>query len=96
MPTVFPKQQLEDAIRDELRAAAADCPISRGAWEPEVDSQVAVRIVCRIEQDFGLSLPDDCMPEGGFENVDLCVAAMLEQCRIHWVQKQRIKGEPVS
>ena len=92
----FPQQQIEDAIRDEIRCAAADSPVSKGAWEPEIDSLTTVRIVCRIERDFGLSLPDDCMPEGGFNGVDECVAVLTEQCHQHWHEKEKRKGEPVS
>lgn len=92
----FPQQQIQNVIYDEIQCAAAGSPVSRGAWEPEVDSQVVVWIVCRIERDFGLSLPDDCMPEGGFKSVDDCVAMLTEQCRQHWHEKEKTKGEPVS
>jgi acyl carrier protein len=92
----FPRQQIEDAIRDEIRRATEDSPARKGAWEPEVDSQVAVRIVCRIERDFDLSLPDDCMPEGGFDGVDDCVAVLVERCREHWHETEKTRGEPVS
>ena len=92
----FPQQQIEDAIRNEIRCAAADSPVSKGAWEPEIDSLTTVRIVCRIEREFGLSLPDDCMPEGGFEGVDQCVAVLTEKCRQHWHAKEKTKGELVS
>jgi acyl carrier protein len=81
---MFPAQTLENAIRDEIAAAASDRPTPRGAWEPEVDSLTMVRVVCRVEEELAIKLPDDVMPRGGFDNVDHCVAVVMAASRELW------------
>ncbi|MDL2410013.1 hypothetical protein PY650_31230 [Rhizobium calliandrae] len=81
---MFPSRAFEDAIRDEIVSAINDRPARRAAWEPEVDSLVVVRVVLRVEEEFALKLPDDVMPSGGFDNVEHCVAAVVEACRELW------------
>lgn len=85
---MFPDQTLEDAIRDEITSAINDRPTPRGAWEPEVDSLVMVRVVCRVEEEIAIELPDDVMPSGGFDGVDHCVAVVMKACRDMWVANQ--------
>ena len=88
---MFPAQTLENAIRDEIAAAAKDRPTPRGAWEPEVDSLTMVRVVCRVEEELGITLPDDVMPRGGFDGVDHCVAVVLKASRALWNANQSIE-----
>jgi acyl carrier protein len=81
---MFPADPIETVIRDEIRAAMEDRPTPRAAWEPAVDSLVMVRVVLRIEEEFGLNLPDDVMPAGGFGSIDHCVTAVIKTCRELW------------
>ena len=90
---MFPAQTLEDAIRDEITSAINDRPTPRGTWEPEVDSLVMVRVVCRVEEELAIELPDDVMPSGGFDSVDYCVAVVMEACRELWGANQPVKEE---
>ena len=90
---MFPTQTLEDAIRDEISSAINDRPTTRGSWEPEVDSLVMVRVVLRVEDELALDLPDDVMPPGGFDNVEHCVATVMEMCRELWSTKQPVTEE---
>lgn len=91
----FPRQQIEQAIRDEIRCASDDRPVPRGQWEPEVDSHVMVRIVLRIEEEVGLRLPDDCMPPGGVESIEQCVETMTATCERIWLEQRKTRGETV-
>lgn len=84
---MFPLATLETAIRDEIASAINDRPTERGAWEPEVDSLIMVRVVLRVEEEIALDLPDDVMPQGGFDGVDDCVAAVVAVCRDLWTAK---------
>ena len=90
---MFPAQTLENAIRDEIASAINDRPTPRGAWEPEVDSLVMVRVVLRVEEELALDLPDDVMPPGGFDGVEHCVATVMETCRELWSANQPVREE---
>lgn len=90
---MFPAQLLEDAIRGEIESAINDRPTMRAGWEPEVDSLVMVRVVLRIEEDLGISLPDDLMPSGGFNDVEHCVLTVIKACRDLWNTKQPVEEE---
>ncbi|MFX4221537.1 MAG: hypothetical protein ACMVO3_11515 [Thalassobaculum sp.] len=61
-----------------------------------MDSLVVVMVTLRVEQDLGISLPDNVMPAGGFDDVETCVRSILSQCRTLWTEKQRQQGEQVS
>lgn len=87
--TAFPKDIIEQAIRDELKAIAADMAGLHGQMpgagcEPEVDSQNVLRILCRIEEETGLYVSEDCVPPGGFDDVEACVAAILTHAEATW------------
>ena len=88
---MFPAQTLEDAIRDEIVAAANNRATARGTWEPEIDSLIMVQVVCRVEEELALKLPDDVMPPGGFDSVDHFVAIVMEACREHWSANQPVE-----
>jgi acyl carrier protein len=90
---MFPAHQIEKIIRDEITSAVNDRPIPRAKWEPEVDSLVMVRVALRVEEDFALQLPDDIMPSGGFQDVEHCVASVMETCRKLWNVNQPVKEE---
>jgi len=90
---MFPVQLLEAAIRDEIAAAINDRPTPPGAWEPEIDSLVMVRVICRIEEEIAVELPDDVMPQGGFDGADHCVAVVMNACRERWNANQPVKED---
>jgi acyl carrier protein len=92
----FPRQEIENAIRDEIRCASDDRPVPRAQWEPEVDSHVMVRIVLRIEEEIGLELPDDCMPPGGVESIEQCVETITAACERIWLEQRETQGAKVS
>ncbi|HCK82999.1 MAG TPA: hypothetical protein DHW63_00260 [Hyphomonadaceae bacterium] len=87
--TDFPKNIIEHAIRDELKVIAADMAGLQGqlpgaGCEPEIDSQNVLRILCRIEEETGLYVSEDCVPPGGFDDVETCVAAILAHAQSTW------------
>lgn len=92
----FPEAVIEAAIRDEIALAARDRPPTNSGWRPEVDSQVVIRVVLRVEAEIGIELPEDAMPPGGFDDVEACVQGILAQSRRLWREKQQQKGETVS
>jgi hypothetical protein len=92
----FPEDVVEAAIRDEIARAAKDRPPTKCGWRPEVDSQVVIRVVLRVEAEIGIELPEDTMPPGGFDDIEACVQGILAQSRRVWREKQRQKGETVT
>lgn len=85
----FPKSQIENAIRDEIAQAAAEDDSLHGksrsgSWKPIVDSLVVLRVLCRIEEEVGLNLPESCVPPGGFDSVDQCVLVLLQESQKIW------------
>lgn len=87
----FPRQLIEDAIRDEICCASNDRPVPRATWEPEVDSLLLVRIVLRIEEEIGLMFPDDCMLSGGAESVAQCIETITATCERLWLEQQKTR-----
>lgn len=92
----FPEAVIEAAIRDEIVAAAKDRPPTKSGWRPEVDSQVVIRVVLRVEAEIGIELPEDTMPPGGFDDIEVCVQSILAQSRRLWSEKQQQERETVS
>jgi len=92
----FPETMVADAIREEIAVAAQDRPPSKSGWRPEVDSPVVVRVVLRVERELGITLPENAVPPGGFDEVEHCVESILTHCRILWREKQPQEGERVS
>lgn len=90
---MFPAQLLEAAIRDEIAAAINDRPTPLGTWESEIDSLVMVRVICRIEEEIAVELPDDLMPQGGFDGADHYVAIVMKACREQWNANLPVKEE---
>ena len=90
----FPRDQIEDAIRDEIQAITSEAikrreNTDRAAWEPEIDSQNALRISLRIEDETGLIISEDKTPPGGFETVESCIQAFLEETEIAWAANRK-------
>ena len=93
----FPKRDIETAIRDEIAQAANDRPPTKsGAPRPEVDSLVVVLVQIRVKEEFGIELPNNAIPAGGFDDVEHCVQNILEESRLPWREKHRQQGETVS
>lgn len=97
----FPAVQVEACIRDALAHQAVDQNILRphrsttpgivpsASWEPEVDSLVAVEIICAVEETLGLKLPATFSPRGGYDTAEACVNDLMSQARVAWEQSTR-------
>jgi hypothetical protein len=97
----FPAAQVEACIRDALAHQAADQAILRphhpatpgivpgASWEPEVDSLVAVEIICGVEETLGLTLPATFSPRGGYETAEACVNDLMSQAKVAWEQSTK-------
>lgn len=97
----FPAVQVEACIRDALAHQAADQAILRPhvpsvpgivpgpSWEPEVDSLVAVEIICAVEEMLGLKLPATFSPRGGYDSAEACVNDLMSQAQVVWEQSTR-------
>ncbi|WOH63696.1 acyl carrier protein [Bradyrhizobium sp. BWA-3-5] len=95
----FPAAQVEACIRNVLADQAADQAILRphpptttpgivpgASWEPEVDSLVAVEIICVVEEILGLKLPATFSPRGGYDTAEACVNDLMSQAQVAWEQ----------
>ena len=99
--TAFPAAQVEACIRDALAHQAADQAVLRplrsaipgivpgASWEPEVDSLVAVEIICAVEETLGVKLPATFSPRGGYETAEACVNDLMSQAREAWAQSTK-------
>jgi hypothetical protein len=96
----FPAAQVEACIRDALAHQAADQAILRPhpstpgvvpspSWEPEVDSLVAVEIICSVEEMLGLKLPATFSPRGGYDSAEACVNDLMSQAQVVWEQSTK-------
>lgn len=90
----FPRDQIERAIRDEIRTIKSEAikrrvTTGKAAWEPEIDSQNALRISLRIEDETGLIISEDKIPPGGFADVESCVRAFLDETEKAWVATRK-------
>ena len=95
----FPRAVVEARLRGALATQAADQavlrdrppPVSlpRSAWEPEIDSLVAVELICAIEEQLGLKLPASFAPKGGYISAEDCVRDLLAKTEAVWNQRNR-------
>ena len=93
----FPRASVEARLRAELATQAADqailrdrplpTPMSRSAWEPEIDSLVVVDLICAVEEQLGLKLPTSFAPRGGYNNEEDCVRDLLTKSEAVWNQR---------
>ncbi|WP_369726349.1 hypothetical protein AB8Z38_18150 [Bradyrhizobium sp. LLZ17] len=94
----FPAMQVEACIRDTLAVQAADQAILRPrvpqipgivpatSWEPEIDSLVAVEVICAVEELLGIKLPATFSPKGGYDSAEACVNDLLCEASAAWNQ----------
>lgn len=86
----FPEREVEACIRDALAAQAstqqtilAKAKTSR-PWEPEIDSLVAVEIMCAVEELLNVELPASFAPKGGYASTEACVNDLVSQAKVAW------------
>jgi acyl carrier protein len=91
--TGFPQTAIEDCIAKALEDQAStqsilhgnpSTPPSAGSWEPEIDSLVVVEIICAIEEQLGVSLPQSFIPRGGYSSKEDCTADLVGQAKAAW------------
>jgi hypothetical protein len=92
----FPRAAVEVRLRGALATQAADqavlrdrppAPLARSGWEPEIDSIVAVELICAIEEQLGLKLPASFAPKGGYVSAEDCVRDLLAKTEAVWNQR---------
>jgi acyl carrier protein len=100
---VFPAAEVEARIRDSLAHQATDQavlrpsrPISPGtidspSWEPEIDSLVAVEVICAVEEFLGIRLPATFTPKGGYDSVGACVNDLISEAKVAWTEMTKEK-----
>ena len=95
---LFPAQAAEACLRDAIAAAAADQAAIRtsggsnsgekaAGWEPEVDSLVVLTALTALQEQFGIELPDDVVPSGGYADTEACIRHLLQRARAAWGEK---------
>ena len=107
LSAVFPAAVVEACIRDALANEAADqavlrpgrgtttvAPIVPRAWEPEIDSLVAVEVICAIEDLLGIELPATFAPKGGYDSTQACIDDLVSEAKIAWDDETKEKKKP--
>jgi acyl carrier protein len=105
---VFPAAEVEACIRDALLDHAADqavlhpnpgvgtaVPIAPSSWEPEIDSLVAVEVICAIEELLGIEISPTSAPRGGYDSTEACLNDLMSEAKAAWdaVTKERESHE---
>lgn len=93
----FPAAAVEACIRDALADQAADQAVLRSgrtsntgpsvtpsSWEPEIDSLVAVEVICAIEELLGVEIPPTFSPKGGYDSAEACVNDLMSEAKTAW------------
>lgn len=79
---------VEAAIRSEIDAIRKETTKRDGQdrpeWEPEIDSQNALRVCLRIEEETGIEISEDVVPPGGYDDVESCISALLGATEKAW------------
>lgn len=97
---VFPAAEVETCIRDALAHQAADQAVLRPAnprtaagpsWEPEIDSLLAVEVICAVEQLLGIKLPATFSPKGGYDSAEACVNDLMSEAKVAWTEVTKEK-----
>jgi acyl carrier protein len=87
----FPAAEVEACIREALDAERGAQAVLRervpSACEPEVDSLVAVEVICAIEEALGIDLPATFAPRGGYDDVEACVSDLVAKTRVVWTER---------
>jgi len=93
----FPRAAAEACLRAALATQAVDqavlrdrpppAPLARSAWEPEIDSLVAVELICAVEEQLGLKLPASFAPKGGYDSAEECIRDLLAKTETVWNQR---------
>lgn len=86
----FPEAEVEACILDALTTQAANQAIvqtpkpSSRPWEPDIDSLVAVEVICSVEELLGIKLPETFVPRGGYASTEECVNDLVSQAKVVW------------
>ncbi len=94
--TGFPQTAVEAAINTALSDQVATQATlkgnlakaaSLGSWELEIDSLVVVELICAVEEQLGVALPQSFIPRGGYATKAECVADLVAQTKAVWAAK---------
>jgi acyl carrier protein len=98
---IFPTAEVEACMRGALASEAADQALLRPiraqptvasrSWEPEIDSLVAVEVICAVEELLGVELPGTFSPKGGYASVDACVNDVIAEAKAVWAEATKEK-----
>jgi acyl carrier protein len=98
---IFPTAEVEACIRGALANQAAEQSLLRPiraqpaapsrSWEPDIDSLVAVEVICVVEELLGVELPGTFSPKGGYASVDACVNDLIAEAKAVWAEATKEK-----
>ena len=97
--TPFPKAAVQACLRDELietvKAEAAvkgialpSAPADIAKTPFQVDSLVAVSILCTVEPIVDFELPDSVVRAGGYTSVDSALADLVARIEAQWIKRK--------
>lgn len=100
---VFPKQDLEMVLRDELMIAVETEASLHGVTLPmspaaavvapvPLDSLVVVDLLCAVEQVFGFAPPDTTVRSGGYNSVQDALDHLMPRLERHWKKQKGISA----
>jgi len=96
-PTIthFPKQQIEQVLRESLEEVASDTELlrpDRPAWEPLLDSLRVVSVVIRLEKLLGMKIsPDQVVQKGGYMSIDEAIRGITSKTHDLWINRQQTR-----
>lgn len=95
----FPQAAVERCLRDELIEAVkaeagikgvalpgAPADIAKSSFQ--VDSLVAVSILCAVEPIVGFELPDSVVRAGGYGSVESAIEHLLPKVKAQWIKRK--------
>jgi acyl carrier protein len=104
---VFPAAEVEACIRDALADQAADqallrpgrgtktaTPVAPRSWEREIDSLVAVEVICAVEELLGIEIPPTFCPKGGYDSTEACINDFMSEAKAAWDELTKEKETP--
>ena len=61
------------------------------SWEPEIDSLVAVEVLCAVEELLGVRIPATFSPKGGYGSAEAFVNDLMSEAKVAWTEATKEK-----
>lgn len=87
-------EELDDIAEEAKMRGISDKP----GWQPDIDSHSVLRLCLRLEEETGVEISESCVPVGGFNSREQCIATMVQHAKdaIAAAQKTKTTTEALS